>query len=270
MAALMAGLATSCLAAPAPPASPSNTSPATATITVAFPTVIPSSTWTPGPTFTPTVDVRPALGPVILQESFDDPSAWGLQASQSGAAGISEGRLTLAVRTPRFYQGSNRESPAVADFYAEVEVHASLCNAGDEYGLTARGNDLGEQYRFLIGCDGAARITRFLQNGSRALTLRIETPAIIPGAPAVNRLAVWAKGLDLKLLVNGHEVIAARDAALDQGTFGLIAHAGAGGQLAVGFDNLIVHSLSDGNATPTPAITPEIAQYPRSGAEGMP
>ena len=144
----------------------------------------------------------------------------------------------------------------MADFYAEVEVRTELCNAGDEYGLTARGNKLGEHYRFLIGCDGSARITRFLEGGSRALTLRVETPAIIPGAPAVNRLAVWARGLDLKLYVNGEEVAAARDAALDRGTFGLIARAGSGGQLAVSFDDLIVRSLADTVLSPATATSP--------------
>jgi hypothetical protein len=257
MAALLASLTASCLAAPASPASPTDTPPLTATATVAFPTVIPSSTWTPVPTLTPTVDVRPGLGEVILQEPFDDPSAWNLQSSDSGASGISDGRLTLAVRRSRVYQSTSRESPVVGDFYAEVEVHTNLCTAGDEFGLTARGNDLGEHYRFLIGCDGTARITRFLENGSRALTLRVETPAIIPGAPAVNRLAVWANGFDLKLFVNGDEVIAARDAALDQGTFGLIVRAGSGGQVAVGFDNLIVRALADGKGTPTQTITPK-------------
>ena len=264
MAALLAGLTTSCLAAPASPASPTATPPASATATVAFPTVIPSSTWTPGPTLTPTVDVRPGLGQVILQERFDDPSAWDLQTSDSGASGISDGRLTLAVRRSRVYQSTSRESPVVGDFYAEVEVHTNLCTAGDEFGLTARGNDLGEHYRFLIGCDGTARITRFLENGSRALTLRVETPAIIPGAPAVNRLAVWANGFDLKLFVNGDQVIAARDAALNQGTLGMIVRAGSGGQVAVGFDNLIVRALSDGKGTPTPAATPTMS------AQGIP
>ena len=256
MAALLAGLASSCLAAPTSPAPPSITPASSTTVTVAFPTVIPTPTWTPGPTQTPTIDVRPGLGPVVLQDSFDDPSAWDLQISENGAAGISDGHLTLAVRSPRVYQRTRRQAPSMANFFAEVEVHTSLCTAGDEYGLTARGNDLGEQYRFLIGCDGTARITRVLESSSRALTLRVETPAVIPGAPAVNRLAVWAKGLDLKLFVNGAEVIAARDAALDQGTFGFIARAGSGGQVAVGFDNLIVREVFDPKVTSIPAATP--------------
>lgn len=254
--ALIAGLMSSCLATP-PSAAPSTlVPPATATTTVAFPTVIPSSTWTPGPTSTPTSDNRPGIGPILLTDSFDDPSAWDLPTTATGAADIRDGELTLAVRAPHTYQGATRASPAIADFYAEVEVLTKLCNPGDEYGLTVRGNELGEHYRLLIGCDGTARLSRVLQDGSRALTLRVATPAIATGAPAVNRIAVWAHGLDLKLFVNGDEVVAARDAALGEGTFGFIARAGSGGQVAVAFDDLIVRALSVSGRTPTPATAP--------------
>jgi hypothetical protein len=254
-AAMLAGLTAACL--PAPPATTSPTVPPAPTLTasVAFPTLIPTTTWTPAPSLTPTADVRGGIGPVVLFDTFDEAGPWELSTSATGASEINLGKLTLAVRAPRAYQDAQREAPSMADFYAEVEVHTQLCNPGDEFGLTARGNALGEHYRFLIGCDGSARITRFLQDGSRALTLRVETPAIIAGAPAVNRLAVWAMGLDLKLFVNGDEVVAARDAALDRGTFGVIARAGSSGQVAVSFDNLVVRALSDALATASAAAT---------------
>jgi hypothetical protein len=108
----------------------------------------------------------------------------------------------------------------------------------------------------LIGCDGTARISRVLQDGSSALTLRVETPAIIRSAPATNHIAVWANGLDLKLFVNGDQVVAARDAALVEGTFGLIARAGSGGQVAVAFDDLVVRGLAVSERTSIPATSP--------------
>lgn len=254
--ALLAGLMSSCLATPPSAASSTPVPSATATTTVAFPTVIPSSTWTPGPTSTPTRNNRPGIGPILLSDSFDDPNVWDLPTTATGAANIRDGELTLAVRAPRTYQAATRESPAIANFYAEVEVLTKLCNPGDEFGLTVRGNELGEHYRLLIGCDGTARISRVLQDGSRALTLRVETPAIATGAPAVNRIAVWAHGLDLKLFVNGDEVVAARDAALGEGTFGLITRAGSGGQVAVAFDNLVVRAISVSERSPTPVTAP--------------
>jgi hypothetical protein len=227
----------------------------TVTATVAFPTIIPSATWTPGASLTPTVDLRVDAGPVLLHDSMDDPSVWQLTTGDTGVSAISDGRLTLSVRSARAYHTAHRLEPVVGDFYAEIEVLTEVCHAGDEVGLTARGRGLFEQYRFLIGCDGTARITRVLEEGSRALTLRVSDPAILGGAPARNRLGVWLSGLDLKFLVNGDEVLTVRDAALTQGTLGVIARAGTGGQVSAAFDDLIVYALLDPRLTPSPSPT---------------
>ncbi|HSR46546.1 MAG TPA: hypothetical protein VLL77_01040 [Anaerolineales bacterium] len=204
----------------------------------------------------PTADLREGLGPTLLRDTFDDPSPWALSTSPSSGAGIRDGRLTLAIRAPRVYHFTRRLPPGATDFYAEIDVFTEVCSPGDEFGLMVRNNSLGEHYRFVIGCDGTARISRALETGSRALTLWTASPAVIPGAPSINRLGVWANGLDLKLLVNGTEVIAARDSALAQGSFGVVARAGPAGQVAVSFDNLIVRGLRDPRASPTAAPTP--------------
>lgn len=220
--------------------------------TVAFPTLIPTRTWTPLASATPTRDPQAGLGRLLFADSFDQATPWELTISPGAGATVSQGRLSLAISSPREYHWSVRPDPSAADFYATVVVHTEVCSPGDEFGLIARANTLGEQYRFLIGCDGSARITRRLEAGSRALTLRVESPAILPGAPSVNRLAVRARGLDLILLVNGQEIVSARDAALVRGFFGLIARAGPAGQVSVGFDDFNVYELTDPTATPSP------------------
>ena len=255
--ALLATLS-SCVAAPSvvetsPPFSqPSGPSAPTGTSTIAFPTVIPSATWTPGATLTPTIDLLPEFGAQILADPMDDPTAWELATTASGGAAFTDDQLTLSVRTPRVYQSAHRKEPIVGDFFAEIDVVTEVCSVGDEIGLTARGGGLGEQYRFLIGCDGTARITRILEDGSRALTLRVASSVIHSGAPAQNHLSVWLRGLDLKFFVNGDEVLTVRDAALTRGTLGVIARAGPGGQVSVGFDDLLIYALADANPPTTP------------------
>jgi hypothetical protein len=198
-----------------------------------------------------------------LREPFDDASAWDLPSTPAGGAAVTDGRLSLSVHTPRAFYAARRPEPIVAGFYAEVDVFPEVCNPGDEFGLTARGNAAGEQYRFLLGCDGTARITRLLEEGSRALTLKVENPAILAGAPSHNHLAVWAHGLDLRMMVNGNEVLAARDASRLVGSFGVIARAGSGGQVSVGFDDLVVYALQEADATVFPAA-------PTSAASPLP
>jgi hypothetical protein len=232
--------------------------PATAspTTTVAFPTIIPTATWTPGPTQTPTAGLLPGLGIQLLHDSMDDASAWELPTTATGAAAITDGRLTLSIRAPRAYQTARRLEPIVGDFFAEIDMVTEVCSAGDELGLTARGGGKGEQYRFLVGCDGSARITRVLEEGSRALTLRVAPPVIHRGAPALNHLSIWLHDLDLKFLINGQEVLSVRDAALQHGTLGIIARAGTGGQVSAAFDDLRVYALTDPRRTPAAAATP--------------
>jgi hypothetical protein len=225
------------------------------TVTIAFPTLVPTSTWTPGPVPSPTAGSAPGLGALVLYDTFDGPGLWELTSTSTGAASIDGGRLTLAVRTPGAYHLARRAQPDAEDFYAAVDTYPQVCNPQDEYGLTVRTDALGEYYRFMIGCDGTARISRVLEDGSRALTLRIPSLAIIAGAPTHNRLEVWAEGLDLKLAVNGTEVASVRDAALRRGTFGLLARAGQGGQITVSFDNLSVRGLVDASPTPHQAAT---------------
>jgi hypothetical protein len=197
---------------------------------------------------------------------MDDPSAWELATTASGGAAITDGRLTLSVRTPRAYHSARRPAPIVGDFFAEVDLYIEVCNPGDEIGLTARGRGLVEQYRFLIGCDGTARITRVLEEGSRALTLRVASPAIQAGAPTHNHLAIWLRGIDLKFFVNGEEVLTVRDAALATGNLGVIARAGPGGQVSASFDDLAVYAVTDPRRTPSPQPTsnPDASPTPSS------
>lgn len=256
MALTLIGVSASCRVPAQTPSPLPSTAIPSATPSVAFPTLIPTPTWTSEPSPSPASDLREDLAAILLTDRFDDPSPWDLATSTSSGAGIRDGRLSLAIRAPRVYHFSRRLSPVAANFYAEVDVFTEVCSPGDEFGLMVRNNGIGEHYRFVIGCDGTARISRALEAGSRALTLWTASPAIIPGAPAINLLAVWADGLDLKLLVNGTEVITARDSALPQGTFGVMARAGPAGQVAVSFDNLIVRGLRDPSASPTAPPTP--------------
>jgi len=256
LAVVLAALHSSCAATPSALPTPTASPTTPPTSTVAFPTLVPSPTWTAAASATPTPDPGVVLGSLLLHDAFDDPSAWRLVTTSTGGAAIADGRLTLAVHAPRGYHSARRPEPEAGDFFAEVDVVTVVCNPGDEFGLTARGDGLGQEYRFLLGCDGTVRMSRVLEEGSRGLTLRVETTALRPGAPAHNHLAVWARGLDLKMYLNGVEVLTARDAALDRGGFGLLIRAGSAGQLTVSFDNLIVHALAPARPTATTTAMP--------------
>jgi hypothetical protein len=197
------------------------------------------------------------MGQLLLADAFDDNSQWRLNQSDSGGSSVAGGRLSITVRRPRAYQLATRLDASYSDILVEVDVHTELCSPGDEFGLMLRVNGLGEHYRFVIACDGTARASRVLEEGSRALTWPIANPAILPSSPARNHLTLLARGDTFRFLVNDVELLAIRDVSLASGGLGFVARAGAGGQVSVAFDNLAVYALkADPSATPTLAATP--------------
>ena len=251
----LAGLLGACQ--PAPPIPTPTAPPPSSTSTVAFPTLVPTSTTTPGPSATPTPDLRSEMGELLLADPFDDDTLWRLNQSDSGGSSVAGGRLSVTVRQPRAYQLVTRLDASYTDILVEVDIHTELCSPGDEFGLMLRVNGLGEHYRFVIACDGTARASRVLEEGSRALTWPIPNPAILRSSPARNHLTVLARGDTFRFLVNDVELFAVRDVSLASGGLGFIARAGSGGQVSVAFDNLAVYALkADPTPTPTLAATP--------------
>jgi len=251
----LALLVAACQPAPAIPIPTSTRALPSPTRTIAFPTLVPTATPTPGASATPTPDLRIETGRLLLSDTFDDEAAWHLSQTETGGSSVSGGRLSLSVRQPRAYQLALRDDGHYTDILVEVDVLTELCSPGDEFGLMLRVVGLTQYYRFIIGCDGTARAGRVLEEGSRALTWPIPSPAILQASPARNHLAVLARGDTFRFLVNDVEVLAVRDVSLVSGGIGFLARAGAGGQVSVAFDDLAVYALTEA-VTPTPPTGP--------------
>jgi hypothetical protein len=250
---LLAGLVGGCVVgspSPTPTAAPP-----TPTGTVAFPTLIPTSTSTPGASPTPTVDPRADVGALLLNETFDDGAEWVLAQAESGGSSVEGGRLSISVREPRAFQFATRQGDSYGDALVEVDVYTELCAPGDEFGLMFRVNSLGEHYRFVMGCDAAARASRALETGSRALTWWMPNASILPASPVHNHLALHARGDTFRFFVNDVEIFAVRDVSLASGRIGFLARAGSTGQVSVSFDDLIVRAL-EGDRLPTVTTGP--------------
>jgi hypothetical protein len=118
-----------------------------------------------------------------------------------------------------------------------------LCSSGDEFGFVFRVNGLGEHYRFTLSCDGLAQVRRVLETSSRALVSPEVSAAAFAGAPALNRMAIWANGDRFRFYVNGVEILHARDGSLPGGRIGFTVRSGRSGQTTISFDNLTVREL---------------------------
>jgi hypothetical protein len=104
----------------------------TATITLTPTTVwFPATpTRTPLPTavhiVTPTVDLSPRYGALILDNDFSVAQEWSLGRSQTGSIALGVNELTLAVSKERGYLYSLYQEHTFGDFYTEITASPSI------------------------------------------------------------------------------------------------------------------------------------------------
>lgn len=227
-----------------PPATPTPTQTLPPpTPTIAFPTPVPTSTRTPPPSPTPTPDLSITFGPVLFQDAFERDRGWDIGSDAAGGTSLVQGGLTLSVRPGGVLRVALAPVPPVTDFFLEARVRTEICNPVDEFGLMFRiAPDL-SHYRFALTCDGRSKVVLVLPQSARTLLPLTDTPDAITGAPADNRLAVWANGPTFRFYINGLEVYRLRNTSLTMGGVGFFVRARSGGQVTVTFDDLLLRSL---------------------------
>lgn len=229
--------------------------PPTLTPTFVFPTLIPTVTITPEPKPSPTPDLFAGLGSVIYHETFSRDSGWGTVEDPRGVVSLQDGKLTIVVHQPETFRYSPSPRLELQDFYLELTAHTEICSPDDQYGIMFRVNPDNEHYRFMLYCDGGAKVSRFIQDSKSILIPKTETFVVFPGSPADNRLGIWASGDEFRFYINEIEVFSTRDNKIASGKLGLIVQTGDTGLTTISFDGLTVWSL-------IPATQPAITSTP--------
>jgi hypothetical protein len=224
-----------------------------ATATFTFPTLPPTSTLAPLQSPTPTANLPAALDGIIFEDDFNGNRGWELFQTDAGAVSLLMDRLAIAIRIPDKLLFTYNSEIRLTDFYLNIEARSDLCSSGDEYGVLFRLNDALEHYRFVLGCEGGARVTRVLSTEARTLIAPTETDLLIRGPMAINRLSIWAFGDTFRFYINDVEIFSLRDPALPEGRLGLFAQSGESQQLTITFDNLVIQALSP---KPLPTLIP--------------
>jgi len=213
----------------------------------------PETRAAPLPTRTAIPNHRIGLGEADFEDNFDVDAGWDTGASPRGAVSRLDDKLVISVQGPSSTLSSLSPTEPFADFLVEIEVHSEICESGDEFGLMIRAGGSGNptqdsHYRFLITCEGAVRASRFL-SGAEAPILPI-TPStdVLPGAPAVNRIAVSAVGDEFRFFVNEMQVFQAEDSEIPSGRIGVIVRSRRGAQTTVSFDEFRVWDLASNQA----------------------
>ena len=129
--------------------------------TVLLATLVPTQTPTPAvtPTATLSIDLE---GSPLLEETFASAVGWPTGEAASGATTIMDGRLVVAIRQQLTSRLVTSPAEPAGGVFVEAEIEAQVCSPGDEYGLAFRIGPDQSYYRFTVGCDGSARLTRVL------------------------------------------------------------------------------------------------------------
>lgn len=205
----------------------------------------PTATPTVTPTFvrTPTPNLRPAQGSILVEDDFSSGEAWSLKTAPGASAAVANHHLTLALNMADGFLFTTRTEPVLGDFYAEITTSPNLCSPGGEYGVMVRTSFRLDYYRLAITCDGEAKLARVRRGSSQILIPAARFPMIPNAAPSSSRIGVWAKGSEIRFFVNDQYLFSATDKILNQGTFGVFVRSAGEEAISVNFSELVVREI---------------------------
>jgi len=213
---------------------------ATPTATIVWFPPTPTQTAFPTPVITPTEDMRPKLGGILLEDDFSTESDWSLAQSQTGSIAYGKDELTIAIGETNAYLFSIREEPIFTDFYLEITAEPNLCTGLDEYGVLFRVSPTVDYYRFSLSCDGQVRLDRVSGGQASSPQPWLLSGAVPPGAPSSSRLGLSAVGDEMRFFVNGQYQFSVNDPLLTSGGLGVFARSVNKRAVTVNFSDLVV------------------------------
>ncbi len=180
---------------------------------------------------------------ILLSDDFSDPSVWSLSQTSTASIAIANHALTLALDQPTGYLYSLRKEPLLSDFYLEITASPSLCRGADEYGLLLRVSPTLEFYRFSLSCDGRVRLDKYYRGKASSPQPWALSGSVPPGAPSTSRIAVWAKGKEMRFYVNQEYQFSVKDPSLTSGNIGVFIRSAGDNAVTVSFSELLVRKV---------------------------
>jgi hypothetical protein len=181
-----------------------------------------------------------------FEETFDDPGNWGTGEDAYSNGTVVDGVYDFTVLENDISRWSSA-GKQFGDGIYEVEATPVEGPLDNGFGLLFRADaEAGNFYLFKISSDGYVWIGRY-QDGAEAATLIaehwFESPAVLRGLDATNRLRVQAEAGNLIFFVNDQEVGRVTDNTFTTGDVGILVQTLGGGGVRVLFDNLSVRPL---------------------------
>ncbi len=178
---------------------------------------------------------------VLFSDDFTDPlSGWEIREEIDAITDFGEGEFVIFVGKPEtaLWSTPNRTMTDVS-----IEVDARQVSGPDDnlYGLICRYQDRDNFYRFVVGGNGYAGITKRSQGTVTVISGEfLTTSDAVQRGMATNHLKAICQGAQLTLYVNGELVAQAFDSSYPAGDTGLIAASSRYPGVRIHFANYVV------------------------------
>jgi len=184
----------------------------------------------------------PVSWPIQVADDFSDPAHWQEISGPGGAVAYETNSLSLAMPANKTTLVSISDHVLPAEFYLELSVDALLCSENDQYGLLLWRNSSSGTYRIWFNCWGEVMADRQLGESIGKLVNWQSARKLQPGAPASNRIAVWAESGQLRVFANGVEQFSLQTRSDLSGPLGVIAQGSGSNAATFLISDLVIYA----------------------------
>ena len=184
----------------------------------------------------------PVSWPLQVTDDFSDQSHWQESSDSAGTVAYETNSLSLALPAGKTPLVSISDHILPGDFYLELTMDVLMCSDADQYGLILWRNSTSGTFRIWFNCRGEFMVDRQLNASIGHLLNWQKARKLQPGAPASNRIAVWAESGQLRVFANGVEQFALQTRSDLSGALGVIAQGSGSTAATFSISNLVIYA----------------------------
>jgi hypothetical protein len=178
----------------------------------------------------------------MVTDDFSDQSHWQESSGPTGTVAYETNALSLALPAGKTPLVSISDHILPGNFYLELTIDTLLCSDTDQYGLILWRNSSSGTFRIWFNCQAEVMVDRQLGASTGRLLNWQAARKLQPGAPASNRIAVWAESGQLRVFANGVEQFTLQTRSDLSGALGVIAQGSGSTAATFSISNLVIYA----------------------------
>lgn len=191
-------------------------------------------------------------GQIVFEDDFTSPGLWATIEDTDFTIGYVNNNYRIFNNFFDSYVSSVRSSP-LSDVRVEVDVNRVAGPESGYYGAVCRWQDIHNYYAMVISQDGTAGIVR-IQGGVETFIAQEEVEF---NAEEWNTIGGICAGNTITLLLNGENVLEARDGAFTAGAIGMMVGTRAEAGVDVHFDRFVLAAVDEEDFPPPVGVIPD-------------